>query len=180
MSTDSQLDRHSDDAFVLSLSKVQPVLRGYLSNLLPVRGDVDDVLQETNLVLWKKRAEYDPSRPFRPWACRFAYYQVLSHLKRKGRNRDRSFDPEVLGAVAGEAEKHVDQFEARAEALRGCLDKLPEKHRLLLDDRYRGGTAVASMAEVAGKSADAISMALFRIRKRLKDCIERNLVGGEP
>lgn len=179
MALESLPPDRSDEAFVLLLSEVQPVLRGYLGNLLPVRSDVDDVLQETNLVLWKKRGEYDSKRSFRPWACRFAYFQVLSHLKKMTRKNDRSFDPEVLEAIAGEAETQVDGFESRTDALQGCLKKLPRKHQLLLDDRYRGDTAVSAMAEMAGKSADAISMKLFRIRKSLKDCIERSLAGGE-
>lgn len=171
-------ESHPDDLFVLALSEVQPVLRGYIGNLLPHGGEVDDVLQETNLVLWQKRGEFDASRPFRPWACRFAYFQVLGHLKKATRSRDRSFDPEVLDAIAEETEKRADGFERRAEALRGCLEKLPDKHRTLLENRYRGGESVTTLAELAGKSADAISMTLFRVRRTLKDCIERNLVGG--
>lgn len=179
MAPESQSPEPLDEAFVLLLSEVQPVLRGYLNNLLPVKSDVDDVLQETNLVLWKKRADYDSRSPFRPWACRFAYFQALSHLKKMTRKKDRTFDPEVLDAIAGEAEKQVDSFEKRTIALQGCMEKLPSKHRGLLDDRYRGNTGVARMAEVAGKSVDALSMTLFRIRKTLRECIERSLAGGE-
>jgi len=32
--------------------------------------DADDVLQETNLVLWRKTADFDPAREFMPWAMR--------------------------------------------------------------------------------------------------------------
>ena len=41
-----------------------------------------DVLQEANVVLWEKAHEYDPTRPFAPWAYRIAYLQVLAYRKR--------------------------------------------------------------------------------------------------
>ena len=48
------------------ITKNQGALRAYIYTLLPDPALVDDILQETNLVIWRKASEYDPARPFMP------------------------------------------------------------------------------------------------------------------
>ena len=55
----------------------QDDLYRYIYSLLPHYDDARDVLQETVLAVAGKFDEYDASRPFLPWACKFAYYKVL-------------------------------------------------------------------------------------------------------
>ena len=64
-------DPESIARFVQLLTGLQSRLYAYLCTLLVRSDDARDVLQETNVVLWKKAADYDPTRPFEPWAFRF-------------------------------------------------------------------------------------------------------------
>lgn len=168
----------ADERFALALTEAQPVLRGYLRNMLPNPADVDDVLQETNHVLWRKRHDFDPARSFRPWACRFGYFQALDFLKRRNRREDHPFSPELMNAIAEETERRTDKFEARVSALRHCVDQLKSDHRDLVKRRYENGESVTALAELSGKTADAVSMTLHRIRKILEKCITRATSSG--
>jgi RNA polymerase sigma-70 factor (ECF subfamily) len=97
--------------------------------------EADDVLQETNLVLWEKAGEFDSARPFLPWAMRFAQFQALAWLKRRQRQQV-VFDSDLACLLADEAVKDELAFEDRRQALASCLQKLPAEHRDLIARRY--------------------------------------------
>src|SRR5262249_45038971 len=57
---------------------------GLLRYVLPLVGNLDDaedVVQQT--ALWQKFDQYDPSRPFLPWAKRFAHHEVLMYHRKQ-------------------------------------------------------------------------------------------------
>jgi RNA polymerase sigma-70 factor (ECF subfamily) len=88
------------------------------------------------------------------------------------------FDEEVLAYLA---ERQADRAEAlgdRLLALRGCLEKLPEPSRRLLQDRYAPGGSVKDLAETDGRSVAALSQVLYRIREKLLDCIKATQAAG--
>lgn len=161
--------------YVAKIAQAQPGLKAFLRTLLPCAGDADDVLQETNLVLWKKREEYDSAREFGPWARRIAYFQTLAHLKARSRSPETQFSDEMLEQLAAEGEKRSDALENRLQALRTCLSKLPEEDRELVRARYAFGASVKVMASGIGRSADAVSMHLYRLRQKLATCIGKTL-----
>jgi RNA polymerase sigma-70 factor, ECF subfamily len=76
----------SNEAFVLLLTQHQEVLFRYIFSLVPVEADARDILQETSLALYRKADQFDPARPFLPWAYRFAYLQVQKHREKAARS----------------------------------------------------------------------------------------------
>jgi len=168
----------AEEKVVALIAENQLALTGYLRTLLRNPSDVNDVLQETNLVLWRKRAEYDPERPFINWACKFALNQSLACLKKKSRDKHQLLSEQVLETVARAALRRVEQIDTRMGALRDCLKQLSSEHQTILRKRYRDGVSVSELATEAGRSPNALSLMLYRIRNLLKECIERNL-GGE-
>lgn len=152
--------------FVELLTAAQPVLYARIRALLPCREAAADVLQETNLTLWRKRGEFVPGTNFLAWASQVARYHVLNQ-RRAGRRGPVLFDDGLLAALADRqatADLHVD-------ALRRCLDRLPAEDRDLLLRRYRPGGSVQEMAAELGQSANAVSQLLFRLRERLLRCM---------
>jgi RNA polymerase sigma-70 factor (ECF subfamily) len=164
--------------FVQHLTGCQSRLYAYVVTLLGGARDAGDVLQETNAVLWNKHSEYDASRPFLPWAYRFAFLQVQAHRKRLTRDR-LLFDDELLASIASEYVRQDAGAEQQLAALEGCLQQLPARQRTLIEQRYSGGITVSSLADQANSDANAISAMLYRIRHALAECIRRKLVAGE-
>jgi len=58
------------------LVAAQAGLYSYILTLLPWSDQANDVLQETNLVLWREAAEFSRESNFQAWACRVAYFQA--------------------------------------------------------------------------------------------------------
>jgi RNA polymerase sigma-70 factor (ECF subfamily) len=168
MTSDDRTER-----FIRDLTDHQGGLFAYLVALL---GDVHEsrnVLQETNLVLWRKAADFVEGTDFGAWARTIAHYQVLAHMRDKKRDR-HLFDEELLRQIA-ERPQPVEDDEVRCVALRHCLAELPDGLRLLISQRYGPGGSIREIAQRLGKTEDAVKVALSRIRQRLMHCIGKRL-----
>ena len=105
------------ELFVQPLTENQNRLYGYVYSLLGDHGRAEDVLQETNLVLWRKIAEFDQARPFLPWAFGIVRFQVLAQLR--DNKRDRLLLDSNLGELLSEeAARQSEQIDEIQEALR--------------------------------------------------------------
>lgn len=164
-----------DEQFVALVARHQLPLTAFLRTLLRAQADVDDVLQETNLVLWRKRAEYDFERPFATWACRIAQLQVLSFFKSRGQKAHVSLSEQLLEELAEASRLQFEQADRRCEALKQCVQKLPPSQQALLRSRYQQNISVSDLAEKHGRTPQALAMMLYRMRNVLKQCVERAL-----
>lgn len=163
-----------NEHFVQLIAEHQNRLYGYVYSLLGEHSRAADVLQETNMLLWRKSDEFDAAQPFLPWAFAIARYQVLAHLR--DRKRDRLLlDAELAATISDEAQQqtgHVDEFH---EALRQCLKTLTSANRDLIEHRYLRSATIADLARSLGRSTGAIKVALMRARRQLADCIQGRL-----
>jgi len=167
----------SETDFVLLITRHQAVIYAYILTLLPDRVAAQDILQETNLVICRKIAEFEAGTHFKAWAFRIAYWQTMAHLKRVQRSGMVALDPEVLELVAQEAEEQLTDFEDRHLALKTCLQKLPAGDASILLAHYQSGESLAEISGRLGRSRDALKQVLLRIRRVLRACIERQLAG---
>jgi RNA polymerase sigma-70 factor, ECF subfamily len=162
------------DDFVRLFSLHQRRLYLFIGSLLPDGRDVEDVFQETSLVLWREFDSFEPGTNFPAWAAQVALNQTLAHRKRKTRNRI-IFSDEFLSAVAREITAYGDDLEHRTAALAGCVMKLPSHHQELIRARYASGEAVEQIAEHLNRSTEAVYRMLSRIRQALHECVTRTL-----
>ncbi len=162
------------EEFIELLTGAQSAVFGYIVSLChdPVRAQ--DILQETNLTLWRKADDFEPGTNFNAWACKVAYFHVLNH-RRKHAREQLVFDEELFDYLAERQEQRAEDADTRLGALRRCVSQLPEKQRQLIERRYRPGASVQAIAEQDGKTEGAISQALFRIRAALQKCVESRL-----
>ena len=148
-----------------------PLLR-YVLTLLPDRHLADDVVQETARLLWRKFDHYDPTKPFLPWARQFAYFEVLKARRRLVVNQ-QCFSDSLIERFAHEQPAQEPELERRRELLEHCLQKLDSPSRELLAARYESKAALHTLAEKLGKTANAIYLALHRVRQTLMNCVDR-------
>lgn len=160
--------------FLSHVTRAQRSLYAFILTLVRQSADAEDVLQETNVVLWQKAAEFDASRDFMPWALRIAQLQAMAHLKRQKRV-PATFDEPLLTVLAEEAIADAADLDLRREALAGCLQRLPDRQRELIACRYEPGGSVNEIARQLGKTPKAMSEMLRRIRRALLECIEHKL-----
>ncbi len=168
--TDSDKTEH----FVQELATHQNRLYGYVYSLLGDHSRAADVLQETNLVLWRKIDEFQIDKAFLPWAFAIARFQVLAHLRDKKRDR-LLLDAELAEAICEESERQAEKLDDLREALRPCLTTLTDGNRELVERKYFRGMSVADIAFEVDRTVSAVKVALLRSRRHLSDCIQRRL-----
>lgn len=174
----TETPRNPEERMVGWIASHQAALHRYILSLLPDRSLADDVLQETNLVLWRKAAEYDPERPFLAWAFTIARYQVMACRRDKG--RDRHVFNDKLVEILAEEHPAEDDTTSLQDALQDCLTRLPAHQRELILARYEPGASVQDLAQARSKTPGALSVLLLRIRKLLEECVERKLGSTAP
>lgn len=171
------MDAARAEEFVRLLTAHQGAMFRYVFSLVPHEEDARDVLQETNVALYRKFDGYDSARPFLAWAYQFAYLEVLKHRDRT-RQGNRAFRPEVIDRLARDREEYEPVLEARAVALEGCLQRLSPADRDLIDRRYRRDVRPDDLAAELGTSRRTLFRNLDRVRRRLLDCITRHSAVG--
>lgn len=164
----------ADEEFINQITEAQTPLFSYLYALLGNLHDARDVLQETNLVLWRKASDFESGSNFGAWAQKCAYYEALRFLR--DRKRDRHlFDDELLALLADEDTVIRSEEDERRLALRHCLAELAPKQRQLIDRRYGAQMAIGKLAVEMKKTESAIKMSLKRVREALGVCIESKI-----
>lgn len=162
------------EQFVRKMTGMQDRLFAYILTMLPDVQRAADVLQETNVVLWRKMHDLPLEQNFEAWACRVAYYEVLSF--RRDRKRERVlFDDTLVERIADRFPASPTSDSSVGVALDQCLGKLTTDQRELVTARYRDDSSMTELAESLGKTEGAIAVTLHRIRKALLDCIRGKL-----
>lgn len=159
---------------VLLLSQHQEALFRYIFSLVPFEADARDILQETSLALYRKSEQYDGTRPFLPWAYRFAYLQVQKHREKSARS-PLLFSNDMMDLLANERSHLEPMLDARLRWLDNCLAKLSPLHKDLVTSRY----GLRESAEELMKRFDMSRRTLFRnlemLRQQLHECVTRHL-----
>jgi RNA polymerase sigma-70 factor, ECF subfamily len=171
------MESDHDIEIVRLLTDHQPVIRAFVISLLPGAPGVDDVIQETNKVIWVKREEFEIGTSFRAWALTIARFQVMTHWRVLKQQRWVTLDSDVVEQLAGEIEDEPDSdfTTQRIHALRSCIERVRPEDRELLVQRYWRNTRLQDFAVIHRRSLGGLKVQLFRLRAALKRCIENHL-----
>lgn len=163
----------SDESFVQLLTGEQMRLLYYITALLGDPHAAENVLQETNIVLWRKSSEFVAGTNFRAWSRKVAYWQVQAYVRDAGRDR-HVFSEQMVEQLAQRNFDESVTADARV-ALRDCLKKLSRSQHQLLRHRYEEELPMAAIAKLLGKTETAVRAALMRARRGLQRCIGSRL-----
>jgi len=103
----------------------QARIKGFIVSLLPDFAAVEDVLQETFLVVQRRAEEFEPDSNFLAWAFRIARFQVMKAQQAHRRTSER-FSDAVLESLAASAPTEPWD-DRRLALLPACLHKLARK-----------------------------------------------------
>ena len=167
----------SGEAFVRYFSKYEGNLRAFVASLLHDWTGVDEVVQATSIVMWRKFDQFDregPKTSFLNWAFMIARFEVLKYRSSVARDR-LVFSDDVQELLDAEAESVAATQSDRERALQGCLKKLAPAQRELIDATYGSGVSIKDASATLGRTPTALYKAIARIRDSLHVCIERSL-----
>lgn len=167
-------DTSRTDEFMALFTHYQRHVYCYIRSLVPRPSDLDEVVQQTNAVLWERFGTFTTGTNFLAWALTVARFEVLNYRARQGR-AELLFSDEFLEEVAANAARNTDLMSAKLETMADCCQELSPSDKDLLDRRYSPGATSRSVATSLGRPVVSVYKSLSRIRKRLLDCMERRL-----
>jgi len=166
--------------FITLLTGSQSRLFAYVLSLVGNRQQAQDIMQETNIVLWRKASQFRPGTNFGAWMLKVAYYQVMEHRRKLNKQAMFVADDEFLTTLAEEAEESCEMLEHQQAALANCLEKLPDRQRDIVRRRYTEGASIKAVAGQLGLAASAIKQTLFRARTNLIECVRFRMKEQNP
>lgn len=168
---------HTDEQqkeFVKLLVAHQSVIRAFVISLLPGVSEADDVIQNTYEVLWTKRESFELGTNFKAWALTIGRYQVMALQQKLKKENRATLDTDVLELIADQSEqKNPEDINKKLNDLNECVSLLQAKDQKLVLHRYWKKSNLTQYAKATGRSVSAVKVALFRVRKNLRDCLER-------
>lgn len=152
-------------AYTTLLEECQKWLKRYYSRRI-VPHHLDDLVQDTLLSLHRKRASYDPTRPFLPWLAAIARYRWVDHLRQIYKAAEDDFD-DSFGVESDEP-----AISARI-SLGRLFSYLPPAQAEVIQLVKIDGLSISEAARASGQSESLVKVNIHRGLKKLSNTIEK-------
>lgn len=163
------------EEFIRCFTAAQRPLFLYLLPMLGNPVDAEEVLQETNVVIWKKWHQFELGTNFIAWGRTIARLEVFRYRRNKG-NKIALLDEDILELVATRLENEASTLEGRRrEALAACVQKLKPADREVIRLRYETDSNGDQVAKALGRPPNSVYQSLGRIRRVLMKCIDKQV-----
>lgn len=166
----------SESAIAELDKKYGSVCRKIAFNILGDGRDAEECVNDAYFGIWKT---IPPGRPDPLAAYVFKIVKNTSLKKRKynmARKRNSHFDlslDELEECISSSTETDSGSMEELEKAIRGFLDSLEPKNRVLFLKRYWFAESMEDISRELHISKNAAKVKLFRLRKRLREALER-------
>jgi RNA polymerase sigma-70 factor, ECF subfamily len=99
----------------------------------------------------------------------------VMNFRKKQRRGPGALNDQTAEALADRMLSLQQRADARLAALERCLQKLSDRDRDLIQQRYQPDATTADVADRVGRSTQAVYKALNRIHEQLLLCVRQNL-----
>ncbi|MGM1047244.1 MAG: RNA polymerase sigma factor [Bacillota bacterium] len=162
-----QLQAGQEEAFIPIVREYQQQLYIYCCRLLGSEQDAEDAVQEIFLKAYKSISSYKPSVSFNAWLYKIAYHHCLNLIHR--RQLYEKIGRLLKGQIFAESAEQEFFRGTFSEPLSRALVSLPIEERSLLILYVFHDKSYSEIGEITDKSPDAIRKKLNRIKKKVKD-----------
>jgi RNA polymerase sigma factor, sigma-70 family len=151
----------------------RPRLLRFLDRLIRRPGIVEEVLDDTMLVVWHRADSYNGNSKVSTWVFAIAYRKALKALQRFDEPMD---DEAACAGIDGTLgpEQQAGLFELR-EVLARALDSLSAEHRAVIDLTYFRGLCYREIAQIVACPVDTVKTRVFHARRKLRTLLAAEL-----
>lgn len=136
-----------------------------LYRILGHNHDVEDLLQETYLMVFRGIDRFEGRSSPTTWYCGIAVHVAYNHLRAAKRRRH---EPEVDVVDQGADVGRLSEQREAARRLYAALEQIDPEQRIAFTLVTVDGQPVASVAEILGVSTGAVKTRVWRARKHLE------------
>ncbi|NVD69622.1 sigma-70 family RNA polymerase sigma factor [Duganella sp. BJB488] len=146
-----------------------PRLSRFIGRMARNAALIEEVVNDTMLVVWQKAATFDGTCKVSTWVFAIAYRKTLKGLKASDEpvESDASLYEDDSGNQPEQTMKRQQLQQSVAEA----LDQLPAAQRAVMVLTYYHDMAYSDIAEVVECPLNTVKTRMFHARHRLKDLL---------
>ena len=166
----NEIDSPEYQEFLKLLQYNKRRIFGFILASVPHYFTAEDIMQDTIIRLWSKFSTFTLGTNFSAWAISYARYVIMEYQK-KYHGLCVHFDSQALENLSEpfETDKDIDN---RLEALRGCLKRLPDIQKRIIQMRYSENLTVKEIALKISRPIHGMYKTMMKIQNALLLCIE--------
>lgn len=156
-------------AFETLFRRYYPRLRRFLEQMTRRPHLVDEILNDTMLVVWRKAHTFNLRSKLSTWIIGIALRRSLKALEHVDDAID--FDPDAVASPAESGPEGNLQRQELRTRLNQALMSLPPEQRSVIRLTYYEGCTYREIAAIVGCPIDTVKTRMFHARRRLKSLL---------
>lgn len=157
-------------AFDVLYRSYWPRLTRFLDQVMRRPHLVEDVLNETMLVVWRSAAAFKAQSLVSTWIFAIAYRKASRAIKQA---REGPMQHGVLDELLADDDPERDAIRAQqARQIRRALEALSPEQRAVVELTYYHGCAYSEIAQILECPVDTVKTRMFHARRKLRLTIE--------
>jgi len=156
------------DAFQALYRAYFPRLARFLDRMTRNPPLIEEIINDTMMVVWQKAATYDHSCKLSTWIFAIAYRQGLKAVN--GLDEPVEDDSEQPGESWREPEFALERLQLRQD-VGAALEGLPLEQRVVVSLTYFHDMDYKEIAETMGCPVNTVKTRMFHARRRLRDLL---------
>lgn len=165
--------RGDRQAFDELYRKYRTRLVRFLSNVVRQPQIVEEVLDDTLMVVWERAADFKGESKLSTWIFAIAYRKAMKALRRYDVPlEDHAADSRISPGAS--PEEAFGQLRLHA-LLRGAMAGLSADHRTVVELTYFQDLSYREIAEIMECPVDTVKTRMFYARRQLKRCLDGEL-----
>ena len=147
-------------------------LRRYIKRLLYLSfNDIDDILQESFIQIYRNLNSYDSSYKLSSWIYRITHNVAISYLRKNKKHIKVVLDLEELDSIAKDEDMRISN-DLDKDMINRALDKLDDKYKEVLVLKYIEEKDYNEISDILKIGSGTVGSLINRGKFKLKEIIE--------
>lgn len=150
-----------------------PRLTRFLNSMTRSVPLIEEIVNDTMLVVWQKAHTFDGSCKVSTWIFAIAYRKACKAIR--GLDEPVDVDPDLLEGDAGLTPEHELEHQRLRRAIGSALDDLPAAQRAVVQLTYHHEMGYADIAAIMDCPVNTVKTRMFHARRRLRQLLAGQL-----
>lgn len=155
------------DKYELIVNRYQAKLKRYITRLTNRPEEVDDILQDVFIKVYKNLRQYNSKLKFSSWIYRICHNESINLIKSSWIQKITSIDYIFNLGYSDNTEEALDKQALKAQ-INLCLDKLAVKYKEPLVLHYYEDKSYEEISDILRIPIKTVGVLIFRARKQVK------------
>jgi len=176
--TDEQLVKQivngDTEKYELIVVRYQQKLARYIKRLTNRPEEVDDLLQEVFIKVYKNLRQFNFKLSFSSWIYRIAHNESINLIKSGWIQKITSLEPLFFIGKEDQIEQEIDRKQLRRE-METCLNKLEAKYKEVLLLHYYEDKSYEEISDILRLPVKTVGVLIYRGKLKLKTLCQNKI-----